>query len=140
MLAVGLAGILGACGDLDHPEGVEIFPTLAAAGFEQECRVASDCPGKKCIRLGQNLQSLPGLCSRACISDEDCGEEGICFALGKAGPTCLAKCRSSVMNGTDPSGEPVCPAGLACVPVGAMGERACFVEPLMRTAAERGAG
>lgn len=137
MWVFGAVGLLLGCTELESLslEGAP-FRTVSALVLQRSCRKAADCPGRKCIHLRENLQRVAGFCSRSCFSDEDCGEGGICFALGKAGPSCLAKCGHSVNEQT----EPPCPAGLVCVPVGAEGEEACFVEPAHRPTAGRGAG
>jgi hypothetical protein len=113
---LGVAALLllalgGACGDED---GVHLAPR-----YERSCSEAETCPGRKCVQVGINAQELPGVCSRACSSDADCGNGAACFLLGEAGPSCLSLCSER-----DP-----CEGGLACVVVGAEGERACFVEP-----------
>lgn len=125
------------CGELEPLSTAnESLGATSALGLEKNCRAAAECPGKKCIHLRENLQRLGGFCSRPCFSDEDCGEAGICFALGKAGPSCLAKCGHSVSERSFPP----CPGHLSCVPVGAKGEKACFVEPSLGATANRGAG
>ncbi|MFO7155414.1 MAG: hypothetical protein DIU72_002195 [Pseudomonadota bacterium] len=138
------AAVLGAWALLCSCEAIEGLGTVAGAraeavSYDGPCRFATDCPGRKCVRLRPNAQHLAGICSRSCFSDADCGEGGICFLLGRAGPTCLAKCGRSV-TGTEGPEARACPPGLACVPVGARGEMACFVEPFIRASAGRGAG
>lgn len=122
-------------------EGAAIaHPADATDPYERPCTVAGDCPGRKCIRLRPNLAGLQGLCSRACRNDADCGERAGCFDLGRAGPTCLARCGPELAAGYDTVGETAaspsdCAEGLRCLAVGASGERACFVEPLPRDTA-----
>lgn len=140
MAAVGVAAIFGACVDATPPPEVRVVPALARSALAGECRFAVDCPGRKCVRLAKNLQGRRSLCAKSCTSDADCGEAGICFDLGRAGPTCLAKCGPSVINGSWSTGRPACPPGLACVTVGLGGERACFVEPSFRATAGRDPG
>lgn len=110
--AAALVGAsLWACGD---------DTTRALPRFERSCDLGSECPGRKCVQVEENEQGLPGVCSRACSSDLDCGSGAACFLLGEAGPSCLALC-----SATQP-----CEGGLACAVVGSAGERACFVEPV----------
>jgi len=135
---LGAWAVLASCEKIEGLDPVTSARTEAVA-YGAACRFATECPGGKCVRLRPNAQRLPGLCARTCISDADCGEDGICFLLGRAGPTCLAKCERSV-TGTDGPEARACPPSLACVPVGARGETACFVEPSIRASARRGAG
>ncbi|WP_373049033.1 hypothetical protein [Vulgatibacter sp.] len=91
-----------------------------APRFERSCSTGEECPGRKCVQVGENQQGIAGICSKACSSDADCGADAACFLLGGAGASCLSLC-----SDTEP-----CEGGLACVVVGTGGERACFVEPV----------
>lgn len=104
---------LAACG---HEEGNG--GTLPR--FERTCTEGESCPGRKCVQVGPNEQGVPGVCSRVCSADADCGPGAACFLLGDAGPSCLALCSEAAP----------CEGGLVCEVVGSGGEMACFVEPL----------
>lgn len=112
--AAALLAAVG-CGDEEGHGARELPPN-----FERSCSEGEECPGRRCVRVGPNQQGLPGVCSRACSGDVDCGKDAACFLLGDAGASCLALC----------SERNPCEGGLACVLVGSAGEMACFVEPL----------
>lgn len=109
-VVVGVGLVLAACGD---DGAVELPPR-----YERSCEEAEECPGRKCVRVGPNVQGVAGICSRNCNADVDCGGDAACFLLGEAGNSCLARC----------SDDDPCAGGFACVVVGAAGEQACFVE------------
>ena len=87
--------IFPGCGD---DEAVELPPR-----YERSCAEAEECPGRKCVRVGPNVQEVAGICSRSCSADTDCGSDAACFLLGDAGNSCLARC----------SDEKPCAGGLA---------------------------
>lgn len=117
-LGWAVALLLGAsgCGDEEGSGPPRDLPSH----FERSCNEGGECPGRRCVRVGPNRQALPGVCSRSCSADVDCGRDAACFLLGDAGASCLSLC----------SDDDPCEGGLACVQVGSAGEMACFVEPI----------
>lgn len=92
---------------------------LVGESYEVECtqETVGECAGYVCLVLKSNLQKKTGICSARCGDAHDCGRGATCYRVGEAA-ICLKDCEQ----------DADCANGFSCVPVGANGERACFVE------------
>jgi hypothetical protein len=91
LVLVGLVAIVsgGGCREMvPRPDGAR----CEGATVED----ANACDGEVCLALGDNAQSLPGMCSRRCTATGACESEGVCLGpLDDGEYYCFRSCLDS---------------------------------------------
>ena len=119
VVAVGAVGAaLPGCGTSEHvaTDGGNQAPDANAPTTAGPiCSDAATCASHFCLGVSENAQGAAGLCSAACVSNAECGAQGICVPRPAA-----ADGGASAMDGGGAcfhtcSGPADCADGLPCI-------------------------